>query len=104
VDQGRIYEPIPFKPWRQFFHLLGTGFVRFLLTAGLIIALWKIIWTYSTYPILNPGQKRFFNFLVTAFSLALGLNLASSLKSVAVKSRWWILTWEKRPLDEVRSS
>ncbi len=45
-----------------------------------------------------------FNFLVTALSLALGLNLASSLKSVAVKSRWWILSWEKRPLHEVISS
>jgi len=45
-----------------------------------------------------------FNFLVTALSLALGLNLASSLKSVAVKSRWWILSWEKRPLDDVGHS
>jgi hypothetical protein len=42
-----------------------------------------------------------FNFLVTALSLALGLNLESSLKSVAVKSRWWILSWEKRSLEEV---
>lgn len=45
-----------------------------------------------------------FNFVVTALSLALGLNLASSLKSVAVKSRWWILSWEKRPLEEVGHS
>jgi hypothetical protein len=51
---------------------------------------------------LSTSQKRLFNFLVTAFSLALGLNLASSLKSVAVKARWWILSGEKRPLDEVR--
>lgn len=42
-----------------------------------------------------------FNFLVTALSLALGLNLASSLKSAAVKSRWWILSWEKRSIDDV---
>lgn len=91
------------SPGSNFSIYLGTGFKRFLVTAGLIVGLWKIIWTYNKFAVLNTTQKRFFNFFVTAFSLALGLNLASSLKSVSVKARWWILSWERRPLDEVRS-
>jgi uncharacterized RDD family membrane protein YckC len=100
-DQNQKFNPQEHKPWFQFLRLLGTGVARFLLSAALIIGLWKIIWTYSAFSILDQGQKRFFNFLVTAFSLALGLNLASSLKSIAIKCRWWILSWEKRPLEDV---
>jgi hypothetical protein len=91
----------PFKHWKQFLDLLASGFFRFLISAGLIVALYELIWRYSSFPVLNTSQKRMFNFLVTALSLALGLNLASSLKSVAVKSRWWILSWEKRNLKDV---
>jgi hypothetical protein len=102
-DQNQKFNPQEHKPWIQFLRLLGNGFARFLLSAALIIGLWKIIWTYSTFSILDQGQKRFFNFLVTVFSLALGLNLATSLKSVAIKCRWWILSWEKRPLEDVEA-
>lgn len=93
-----------FKHWKQFFRLLGAGFLRFLISAGLIAALYELIWWYSSFALLNTSQKRMFNFLVTALSLALGLNLASSLKSIAIKSRWWILSWEKRPLEDVGQS
>ena len=93
--------PQEFDHRKQFIDLFVHGLLRFLITVVLIIILYQIIWSYSQYPMLDSSQKRVFNFLVTALSLALGLNLASSLKSVAVKARWWILSWKKRPLHEV---
>lgn len=103
TDEDGKSQPQEFRYWRQFRDLLLHGFLRFLITVILIVALYEVIWSYNSYPLLRTDQKRVFNFLVTAFSLALGLNLASSLKSIAVKARWWILSWRKRPLDEVRS-
>jgi hypothetical protein len=68
---------------------------------ALIVATYEVIWTYSSYTVLDTRQKRLFNFFVTALSMALGMNIAGSLKSVATQCRWWILSWEKRPLQEV---
>lgn len=39
--------------------------------------------------------------LIVGSSLALGLNIASSLKAMAVDFRWWLLSHKKRPLKEV---
>lgn len=39
--------------------------------------------------------------LIIGSSLALGLNIASSLKAMAVDFRWWLLSHKKRPLKEV---
>jgi hypothetical protein len=45
--------------------------------------------------------RQVFNVLILGASLALGLNIASSLKAMAVDFRWWLLSHKKRPLKEV---
>lgn len=39
--------------------------------------------------------------LIIGASIALGLNIASSLKAMAVDFRWWLLSLHERPLKEV---
>jgi hypothetical protein len=60
--------------------------------------------TYNSLLATIYGQlltKQAFNVLIVGSSLALGLNIASSLKAMAVDFRWWLLSHKKRPLKEV---
>jgi len=50
---------------------------------------------------MSSAKKRQFNALITGLSICLGLNIASSLKAMAIELRWWILSRRKRPLHEV---
>lgn len=50
---------------------------------------------------MTETDKQRYNFLVIGLSLALGMNLASSLKSMATDMRWWILSLKRRKLREV---
>jgi hypothetical protein len=43
-----------------------------------------------------------FDVINVALSIAFGLNIASSLKEIALDFRWWILSYRRRPTQEVR--
>jgi len=49
------------------------------------------LYGFSTIEGLYPSQKHIFNALITGLSIALGINLASSLRSYAQMMRWRIL-------------
>lgn len=53
---------------------------------------------------LSEGRKRMFNALTTAISIALGLNLMSAFKDLALNMRWPVLSAKKRNLIEVGSA
>lgn len=51
---------------------------------------------------LSPHSKSIFDAITIGISIAFGLNIASALKANALDLRWWILSFEKRPSEEVR--
>jgi hypothetical protein len=51
--------------------------------------------------VIFDNGKKAFNTLVTGLSMALGISIASSFKSVALSIIWWILSRKKRPIEEV---
>lgn len=51
--------------------------------------------------VLGEGRKRMYNAITTAISIALGLNLMSAFKDLALNMRWPILSAKKRNLIEV---
>jgi len=63
--------------------------------------MYGVIYYYQSRSLMNKVQKNTFNTLTTAISIALGLNIASSLKSMAIDARWWILSQRRRPVREV---
>lgn len=80
--------------------LFVNGFSQFLVTcvlAGLLVA---ILDAYSLKHALNTTQKHAFNALMTGFSIALGINLASSLRSYATLLRWRLLASAWLTLEE----
>ena len=53
--------------------------------------------------LLTEKQKRTYNAITTGISIALGLNLMSAFKDLALNMRWPILSAKKRNLVEVRA-
>lgn len=50
---------------------------------------------------VTEASKRIFNAITTGISIALGINIATSLKDMALNARWAILHARKRNLYEV---
>ena len=50
---------------------------------------------------IDEAHKKIFNAITTGISLALGLNIASSFKDLALNMRWPILSARRRNLNEV---
>lgn len=50
----------------------------------------------------TEGEKKTYNTITTGISIALGLNIASAFKDIALNMRWPILSLRKRNLVEVR--
>jgi hypothetical protein len=50
---------------------------------------------------LSLGQKSVFDAIIVAISIALGLNIASALKEVAIHTRWWFLSKRHLHIKEV---
>lgn len=92
---------VDFHSTRQLLRLLTKGFLRWLVTAILIIGLFFVVSTYHTEPVMSNMAKKTFNFLVIGLSIALSLNVTSSLKAMATNMRWYILSRRKRSLREV---
>jgi hypothetical protein len=51
--------------------------------------------------IMDENQKRWFNTWTVALSIAMGLNMASSFKEMALNLRWWLLSCSDRNMNEV---
>ncbi|RDW68467.1 hypothetical protein BP5796_09124 [Coleophoma crateriformis] len=86
---------------RQLRHLLLGSLVRFLITFALCAAYVLVVREYKNAGVLDETAKKFFNAWTTAISIALGLNIASSFKDMALNMRWPILSSRKRNLLEV---
>lgn len=50
---------------------------------------------------ISESQKKMYNTITTGISIALGLNIASAFKDMALNMRWPILAARKRNLVEV---
>jgi hypothetical protein len=91
-----------FHPPSQLGKLLVKGFIKWFITVTLIATMSGIMYYYSNnVRPMTDLDKQTYNFLVVGLSLALGMNLASSLKEMAVDMRWWVLSLTKRNLREV---
>lgn len=77
------------------------GFVRCIITWLLIVGFYLSLWLYKD-KVISPGAKSMFDTITVVLSLAFGLNIASSLKEIALDFRWWILEHRRRPPQEVR--
>ncbi|KAK0725847.1 hypothetical protein B0H67DRAFT_571715 [Lasiosphaeris hirsuta] len=98
LEQRRSYPSIPAQGFTRRF--VWAGVVRWL-TGALFSALYYIaIWLYSGRT-LSMDQKSTFDALVVAISIALGLNLAGSLKETAIHMRWWFLGKGYTIVDEI---
>ena len=65
--------------------------------------LYATLWLFEAKSAMNEVQKKVFNTIITGLSMALGINIASSFKNVAVDTRWFFLSRKNRPLKEVGS-
>ncbi|KAI4267746.1 MAG: hypothetical protein L6R35_006827, partial [Caloplaca aegaea] len=79
--------------------LLLPELVRCLISWFLIGGFYVSSWNYKDH-VLSPRTKSHFDAITVALSIALGLNVASALKAIALDLRWWILSIEKRPSQE----
>ena len=86
---------------RQLLHLVLGCSLRFLVTAGLCAAYILSIRLWQKRPVIDEQHKKIFNALTTGISLALGLNIASAFKDLALNMRWPILSARRRNLKEV---
>ncbi len=115
-DQSFLHDPLnhidstfmsnSFQPYkdntgRQWRHIFITSLSRWLITAGLCAAMiWVTIW-WQKQPVVSEGSKKLYNTVTTGISIALGLNIASAFKDMALNMRWPILSARARNLVEV---
>lgn len=89
------------KTGKQLRHLLIGSSVRWVLSLLLCAA-----WVLATRLVVQEGavtetKKRIYNAATTGIALALGLNIASAFKDMAMNMRWPILANRERNLIEV---
>jgi hypothetical protein len=89
------------KSGRQLRHLLVGALTRWIISLLLCAA-----WVLAALVVVNKGPvteltKRIFNAATTGIALALGLNIASGFKDMALNLRWPILANRDRNLAEV---
>lgn len=94
---------IPYNPktGKQFWHILLKSLARWLVTLVLCIAYYFVLRVWNRKGTVTESSKRIFNAITTGISIALGINIASSLKDMALDARWPILHRWKRNLYEV---
>lgn len=81
-----------FNRSKQLRKLCLTSLVRWLMTAALAASAYCVLWSYSSRAAMASTKKKEFNTLIIALSIALGLNIASSLKANVSELRWWLLS------------
>lgn len=84
-----------FKRRNQFKRLLLACMLRWFMTAVLVMGTYLVLWRYSREAAMISAKKKEFNTLIIALSIALGLNIASSLKHLVRELRWWVLSWHE---------
>jgi hypothetical protein len=70
----------------------------------LVFTLYGTLKGYERHGLIGENGKKVYNTLVTGLSMALGISLASSFKAIALDLRWFILSRNKRPIEEVNPS
>jgi hypothetical protein len=103
VDTTYTLDHIPYKDHtgRQLRHILIGSSFRWIITALLCAAYIMSTRVWHGKGVLSENQKRMYNAITTAISIALGLNLMSAFKDLALNMRWPILSAKKRNLVEV---
>ncbi|KAH8594754.1 hypothetical protein B0O99DRAFT_687532 [Bisporella sp. PMI_857] len=86
---------------RQLLALLLGSLARFLVTLGLCAGYILSVKLWVNKGIIDEKHKKLFNAITTGISLALGLNIASSFKDLALNMRWPILSMRRRNLKEL---
>lgn len=71
------------------------------MTAVLVMGTYLVLWRYSREAAMISTKKKEFNTLIIALSIALGLNIASSMKHLVRELRWWVLSWYEWTPKEV---
>ncbi|PNP38141.1 hypothetical protein TGAMA5MH_10005 [Trichoderma gamsii] len=84
-----------FKRRNQLKRLLLACALRWFMTAVLVMGAYLVLWRYSRKAAMISTKKKEFNTLIIALSIALGLNIASSLKHLVRELRWWVLSWHE---------
>jgi hypothetical protein len=95
------FQPYKDNTGRQLRHILIAGLGRWSITAITCIfyAAATIIWQNKNAQ--GETSKRIYNTITTGLSIALGLNIQSAFKDMALNMRWVILSNRKRNLIEV---
>ncbi|KAI5820553.1 hypothetical protein BZA77DRAFT_301052 [Pyronema omphalodes] len=86
---------------KQFLHLIGKILLRWFASFILSVAMVICFYEYEKVKILDTYAKRWFNTVSTGLYLTLGLNLAASLKGMAIIVRWKLLSRKAHDLEEV---
>lgn len=88
----------PYLHHQQRNRLLGKTIGEFIITLLLCLTYWAVLFGYHFSNGLNKSHRRWFNALVTANALVLGVNLSNSLRSYAKMLRWRMLASKYRSL------
>lgn len=112
--KGNLYSALPLDPsdaqprlfdsGKQLWRLLGHGFLRFIMTLGLVGSFIGTIKVFSRDQVMSHDAKLWFNTISIGLLMALGLSVAEAFKRMAVDIRWWVLSRKKRSLSEVSDS
>ncbi|ETS01931.1 hypothetical protein M419DRAFT_99510 [Trichoderma reesei RUT C-30] len=93
VQRNESFSSEHFKRWNQFKRLFLACVLRWAVTAVLVVGAYLVLWQYSLKEAMVSKKKKEFNTLIIAISIALGLNIASSMKHMVRELRWWMLSW-----------
>ncbi|KAF7929403.1 uncharacterized protein EAE98_005321 [Botrytis deweyae] len=100
-EQSFTTVPYKSKTGKQFWHILLKSLARWLITLVLCIAYLLALRYWNKKGTVTESSKRIFNAITTGISIALGINIATSLKDMALNARWAILHARKRNLYEL---
>ncbi|KAM6527913.1 hypothetical protein FALCPG4_008946 [Fusarium falciforme] len=76
---------------------LTANLIRWLISAVFVIAIYVVLWHYSSKDVMSGETKREFNALIIGLTLGLGLSITFSLEAMAKEIRWWILSLREWP-------
>jgi hypothetical protein len=102
VEKGEASTIREYRRSRQRIRILLNSVLRLLITALLCGMCAFVLRTYQKKGDLKISDAQWFNTLMTALPLFIGLNYRSSLQSYARVLRWWILArwdWKLRQFD-----
>lgn len=99
-DDGQKRLAKTFSSSKQLHKLFRDGFILWIRTAVLLGFLAFTLWNNGKRAVMGVAEKMMFNTFMTALSIALGLNIATSLNAMGLNLRWWILSRKNRVLSE----